>query len=456
MLRHVEYRTGDVLLYPDRRVLVGPSAEVSLEPRTVQVFELLASTPFAAVSRETLFSKCWGGVTVGEDSLNRSIYQLRRSLRAVGSVRVVIETIPAKGYALKVSKLPFEQVFNSAQRVWRQGWAKADEQSIARLQSAVSTANADNPDAWGLLALHLARAAEYEPIELTVEYVSRCEEAAATALSLDPDQGDARVALAILRPLFGDWTGARSRLQEILEFDPDHFAARHEMAVLEMATGRVSAAVPLISALLDEDPLAATLHYKRGWHLYCLGKVDEMDVVLDNALQVWPGHPGIWQCRNMTLAFTGRPFAALRLLSDDVARPTMPPHSLQFHREALLAMSELDDRKLNTLVRSMMENSGWQSLAVAAILYLCALNKIEEAMDVCKGYYLNGIEAPIKLRYDPDVEVSINDMHRRVTQPLFIPITSKIRQHDNFLSLCSRMGLTDYWDSTGITPDFLI
>lgn len=443
---------GDVVLLPAGRQLRGPQGEVNVEPRVVQVLVALSQQPGLPLPRQELLMRCWGTSLAGDDSLNRSIYQLRKALAEVGSATVTIETVSAMGYVLRVAEAPISAMCEAARRSWRMGLAQADERAINGLQSALSSGSADSAEAWGLLALQYCRAAEYAPIERCSEFVTRCEQAAQRALALDSSQPDARVALSSLGPIYGDWLGARTRLMEVLADTPAHFAARHELAVLAMSTGCVSSAVPLIEALIQEDPLAATLHYKRGYHLYCLGQVDMMDRVLDNALQLWPGHPGIWQSRTMTFAFTGRAAAARALLDDDVMRPPMPATTLQFHR---IALDALATGNVEGVVHEIRERANWQSLAVAAIMYLCAVGEPEEAFDLCERYYIRDGQKLVRLRYEPGIEASINEMHRRATQSLFLPVTANLRSHPNFMTLCGRMGLVNYWESAGVTPDFL-
>jgi hypothetical protein len=307
-----------------------------------------------------------------------------------------------------------------------------------------------------MLALHLCRAAENAPIEDCEVLVRRCERAAERALSLDPRQPEARVALSSLSPIFGDWLGCRRRLLEVLDTAPQHYAARHELAVLEMSTGCISAAIPLICGLIEETPRAALVQYKRGYHLYCLGQLDDMDRLIDNGLQVWPGHAGLWQCRMFTLAFTGRADAALLVLEDEALRPPLPAGTLEFHRLALRALADGGDMARESAVAALVAQASWQSMAVAAIMYLCALDSAAAAMALCERYYLREGKFPVRLRYEPRIEASINEMHRRATQPLFLPVTATLRTHPQFVELSQRIGLTDYWESAGVTPDFLL
>ena len=450
-----EHLLGDIVLRPRERYLFGPRGETVLEPRVVDVLVELADAKGALVSREDLLRRCWGSYDAGDESLNRCVYQLRKALAKVGSAAVQIDTVAALGYMLRTRETPLGQAMDAARFSWRSGIAAVDDEAVTALKDALQRGGAASASAWGQLALLLARAAEYAPDENCADIIKQCETAAAKALSIDGSQPDAGVALSSLCPLYGDWLGKRIRLLEVLGHSPRNFAARHELAVLEMATGRASAAVPIVSELLGEDPLAATLHYKRGYHLFCLGRLDEMDRVLDNALQVWPGHAAIWQSRVMTLAFTGRAEVALTLLLDEARRPSMPAATLAFHQTALTALAGGDGEAIEAAVAVLNENASVQSLAVAAIMYLSALGAVEQAMGVCERYYLRDGRAPVRLRYESGIEASINDLHRRATQPLFLPVTAPLRAHPRFARLCERMGLAEYWEGAGVVPDFL-
>ena len=53
----------------------------------MQVLVVLADAAGQVVTRETLFNRCWGGVYVGDDSLNRAVAAVRKRGRpsAAGS-----------------------------------------------------------------------------------------------------------------------------------------------------------------------------------------------------------------------------------------------------------------------------------------------------------------------------------------------------------------------------------
>lgn len=90
---------GTVEVDPSTRRLLGPQDAVKLEPRVLQVLIELIAASGQVVTRAHLFERCWNGVPVGDDSLNRVVFELRQALRAVGGAST-IETIPRTGYRL--------------------------------------------------------------------------------------------------------------------------------------------------------------------------------------------------------------------------------------------------------------------------------------------------------------------------------------------------------------------
>ncbi len=75
------------------------SEVVTLEPRVMQVLVALHRAEGRVVSREDLLELCWEGRIVGDDSLNRSVSQLRKALADEDGVSV--DTIPRVGYRLR-------------------------------------------------------------------------------------------------------------------------------------------------------------------------------------------------------------------------------------------------------------------------------------------------------------------------------------------------------------------
>lgn len=75
-----------------------------LEPLNIQLLEALINDGNAIVTREHLIAEVWDGNTgVGNKALTRNIYKLRKIFEKNG-LGDLIETIPKKGYRVKVSK----------------------------------------------------------------------------------------------------------------------------------------------------------------------------------------------------------------------------------------------------------------------------------------------------------------------------------------------------------------
>ncbi|HVF83925.1 MAG TPA: winged helix-turn-helix domain-containing protein, partial [Sphingomicrobium sp.] len=314
-----DFPLGLATVSPSARRVDGPGGGGAVEPRVMQILVVLAEAKGKVVTRDTLFRRCWGGVYVGEDSLNRAIAGARRIAEIAGAGSFAIETIPRTGYRLTSSAASdgapasatpaYGAAVASALEVgvktWRLGLPAVPADAIACLRAAAELAP-DRADVWGLLALLLRDAAEYaEPADCAA-LVGECEGAAGRALAIDATEDNARTALACLPPLFGGWLEARERLVTGRSAVRASSASAHAVAVLEMATGRPSAAIPIIEQLIEDDPLAAIYAYKRVYHLWTLGRLSEMDRVADRAMQLWPAHPAIWFARWWSLACTGR------------------------------------------------------------------------------------------------------------------------------------------------------
>jgi DNA-binding winged helix-turn-helix (wHTH) protein len=95
-----DIRLGPMLVSPARRLIEGPGGYVHVEPLIMQVFLLLLDGAGKVVTRNELFDRCWGGVYVGDDSLNRAIAKVRRVGGQVAPGVFEIETIPRTGYRL--------------------------------------------------------------------------------------------------------------------------------------------------------------------------------------------------------------------------------------------------------------------------------------------------------------------------------------------------------------------
>jgi tetratricopeptide (TPR) repeat protein len=447
------------------RSLETPAASVSVEPLVMRLLVTLSNRAGQLVSREQVFDACWGRAAVGDDSLNRVVAVLRKALRQIAGGAVRIETVAGSGYMLRlIANAAHEQLSDNVDLVrnavesgfdsWRLGSPEPDHLRLELLRH-VTAKYPERDDAWGMLALLCRQAAEYADSSEVGAYVAECQAAARRALALNSSQGEATVALASLTPLYGRWSEARAELTQALECVPGHLVALHDLAMLEMATGRVRAAKAIVDELVRRDPLAACLRYKSIYQHWSINDLARLDQVADSAIQLWPSHPAVWNARFWTLAYTGRGYAAIGMLGE-ATRPHFPEPAITLLRMSVTASLGVDGSLAGEAARACTGAAvRGPTQAVAAMFGLGLLGRVDDLFDVAGAYYLRAGKGPVPMRRNTG-EPSINDQHRRVTQALFTPACAGMRDvRSRFLDLCARMGLTEYWESTGLTPDFL-
>ena len=72
------FELGGLEVHPATLEVIAPGRREQLEPRIMQVLVALAQRRGEVVSRDELIQRCWGGRVVGEDSINRCIFRLRK------------------------------------------------------------------------------------------------------------------------------------------------------------------------------------------------------------------------------------------------------------------------------------------------------------------------------------------------------------------------------------------
>ena len=87
-------------MHPTLNRLSRNGEEVRVEPKVMQVLEVLAETPGEVVTREMLVARVWPGVFVSEDVLHRAIRELRRIFGDDTNNPTYVETIRKRGYRL--------------------------------------------------------------------------------------------------------------------------------------------------------------------------------------------------------------------------------------------------------------------------------------------------------------------------------------------------------------------
>jgi DNA-binding winged helix-turn-helix (wHTH) protein/tetratricopeptide (TPR) repeat protein len=497
------FERGDVRFHPTLRTLTGPAGAVTVEPRIMQLMVALAEAPGEVVPKDQLLARCWDGLLVGEDSLHRAAAGARRVLREANSAAVSIETIPKLGYRMLVagsdvhpdpmpSAAPHNQnrrrvlaaAFGGALAVgglslltWRSVQQRrdpkvevligqseqalrlaepaADRQGVGFLKEALRI-SPDDALAWGRLALALRSSAEFAPPPRALALLADAEAAAKRALTLEPGQIDARAALALLRPVFGNWLEAEAGLRAVLDDAPDHLPALDGLSFVQASAGLVTAHYPLRLRTVKLDPLHAGYNFRSIYAHWMNGALAAADRAGERGLELWPRHFATWMARAGLFAMTGRPERTLAMLADEATRPDLPPQvqqSFALLAEALMEGVEPARRSAVDRLDRMVAGGG-PLMAVNASMFLCALGEPARALDICEAYLLERGPVMAGTAWQPG-QMLHNDIRRRFTNYLFTPVMSSARADPRFGRIMRDIGLSDYWRRSGHRPDYL-
>ncbi len=497
LAKRPDFRLGSATVRPSIREVAGPAGTAPAEPRVMQVLVALADAKGAVLTREDLIRSCWKGVVVGDDSINRAIAEVRRISRTV-EAGFTVETIPRVGYRLlsgeessapvaeqavalaalgpsrrwalagalaafaagagiwAIRRTPGDQAADliaESQAVMLAGTQESDRRAIALLERAVAT-SPENAEAWGLLALTRARADEHamtklqSPTAVTVE-------AARRALALDPGNADAKAALVIAVPYYGDWLAAERRFEGFLATYPDHSFVKDSRSFFLGSVGRMrESAVDRIS-FASAAPFDAGMQFRLVYALWFLGRIDEADRAAARGLEMWPRHPGLWFARLWVRAGTGRLERAMAQVGDETTRPPLPPPMIAALAGALAAAHS---RKADDIQRATMQVVAGVSKSVAgvvnALMLLNLMGAVDAAFDVARAYYLEDGPIIAAMDWRPG-QPSVPDQRRRKTNMLFTPPAAAMQRDARFMPMMQRMGLAGYWNRSRHMPDFL-
>jgi DNA-binding winged helix-turn-helix (wHTH) protein/Tfp pilus assembly protein PilF len=473
----------------------------------MQVLVTLADAEGSVVTRDTLFRRCWGGVYVGDDSLNRAISGVRRVAATVGAGTLNIETITRTGYRLVVreqsndlrpekedsnaAKLRAlsavaptrrqmliggsaaaifglgaltllgraddphtEQVIDRSRRTLLSELPNGGESAAALLEGVVRR-DPQKAEAWGLLALAYRDVAEGAAPAETAAAIDLSAHAVRQALRIAPREENALTALAMLRPYFGDWAAAEQRLVNVLRVAPDNIFAINSIVAFLQGVGRAKLSYAWNERALKIDPNLVVPSYRRAIKLWQLNQLDEADQAIDRTMQLWPKCPAVWNARMMIFAYTGRASAGLAFLNEVASRPeTLSRTAVELWRISLQALASGSSRDV-TAARAANLSLAPRSPGFAnnAIMTLSALGELDAAFDVAFGTFLR--RGPlIGTLWGGAGEMPVNTLRWRRPVALFIPATARLRADPRFTELCKGMGLTRYWRERRITPDY--
>ncbi len=128
-----DFFVGDWLVRPRLNQLVRGGREIGIEPRAMSLLVTLSRSPATVVTRRQLHERVWSDVAVSDETVNRTVFDLRRVLGDRASNPVYLETIRKVGYRLIAPVRPvpapgegvephLPEVSAPAPRRWPRAW----------------------------------------------------------------------------------------------------------------------------------------------------------------------------------------------------------------------------------------------------------------------------------------------------------------------------------------------
>ena len=494
-----DFDAGTLLVSPSRRIVRGPQGEIHLEPRIMQVFLLLLDARGRVVTRNEIFDQCWGGAMVGDDSVNRAIAGVRRIASEVAPGAFEIETIPRTGYRMvgDVTRMDEVDEGNDAAipRVSRRTliaggvaatgiasvglWAVLEGRKDARVTQLIGQADQilryelsdrrlsaiplleqataidpRNGAALGLLAYARAIAATATP-RGNPEAVPIAEKAIKAALASDSKDPHARLAVLLIESGGFEWAATEDKLRAILAIAPRNSLAMSWLVALYQAAGRNRLSWAVNERQIAIDSYSPAPQYRKALKHWIFGRTGEAYRLADRLIQMWPGHPWVWNARFLILAFTGRAHAALDMIDDAASRPkTITPERMAQWRPTLAALDHPTPAAIAAARDANLEAARQSpGQAAYAVMALAGINEVDAAHDVAEGFLL--AKGRIVTRRPTDrANLLVNNPTWRHTQWISTPPMSAFRESPRFGPLCDGIGLTAYWRARGILPDY--
>ncbi|MGD8322482.1 MAG: BTAD domain-containing putative transcriptional regulator, partial [Gemmatimonadota bacterium] len=233
---------------------------------------------------------------------------LARVARSIaGQVEVVLTREDARQLATVPTTSP--QVMNAvlrARMLVERETPESIRQAIVLLNQALNLDPSFAP-AWGLLShAELLKVGWFTESGSGREVIPKVEQAARRALALDPDDVQARIGMAGVYELRGQWELAVRTYRAILTEDPSCSVAGVYLANVLTWMGRYEEAEAVAREMVELDPLWGTAHFELLNVLWESRRYDQALAHLRGALAMDPENPNFRALTAAALTLSGR------------------------------------------------------------------------------------------------------------------------------------------------------
>lgn len=349
-----------------------------------------------------------------------------------------------------------EVLRQKAVAIMQDGRPAEQNQAIIYLKEATVLAP-DFAAAWGGLALIYALRKFQVPLAARAGEEARCRSAAQAALELDPREPMSHCALLLLVPTYRRWDEVEREGRKLIGRIPPIPLVFHNVADLLVEVGRSSDSLELYRKIDRKRFLIPLSERSIIQALWNAGELQLAEEKLDEAVGRWPQHFAIWHLRTAFLTYTGRADEAIRVLDDTAIRPVgFPEDQLNAARITASAMAGAVPPAYAIRVNLELLDAGSPdvltylnrklTLAQQVAQRCAALGDADSGFALLEGYYFG------EGRW-ARVAPPAGDMDR-TTFALFEQPMSSLWPDPRFADLTRKIGLDQYWRSSGSTPDY--
>ena len=258
--------------------------------------------------------------------------------------------------------------------------------SIEYFRQAISLAP-DHAEPWaGLADSYIALGVPTFGTLPPREARQRANEAAFTAVKIDPQSVEAHTSLAFIAYFHDwDWATADGRFQQAIELDPQYALAHEWYGEYLNAMGRHAEGLAQVQAALSLEPQSLLYHRDVGWHYFFQRRYDEAVEQLRQTLERDPTYTAARTLRGRALIASGRFAEGLEELHR--AAPSMPrPTALLFiaYGEAVAGAHQQARRHLADALA--LEPTAYVAPSYVALVYTALDDQAQALAWLRRGY----------------------------------------------------------------------
>lgn len=384
--------------------------------------------------------ECAGQTTVWSDRFERElkdIFELQDNVAAsvAGALQVVFSST---GPAGPIDPLAYD-LYLRAKASSTQWLGACDAELLERALARAPTFS----QAWATLAVTRAIESDVErdPALSSVPR-ARAREAANNALALDPNAGSAFAALSIIEPVCGRFAERDELIDKALQVAPNDPVALFWASRWSWAVGRIREGVEYAARACRVDPLWPQGLHQYASLLWIMGLEVEAGRIWDNLIARWPDRDYLHVVPLLVSAYTGN-WARVDELEKSLATSGLKTSRTEFAAQEVARFRSWNPEATQKLADELTEEVERTGTLRFHLQWAChvGLTALVYAL-LERASFAHLFEAGGRPH---ERDFGLHALFQRQAEAF--------RGDIRFVRLCARLGLCDYWVTTGRWPD---